>query len=57
MPDCPDFPSIVKAVDNSRVVTALLNSKGGTLALLAAWTLLWEFVLKPLGRWLKGRNA
>lgn len=61
--DCPvfDFAALVEAIDQSRVVTALLNSTGGTVALLAAWTLSWEFLVKPFGRllrrWTGGRNA
>ena len=53
--DCPvvDLAGLFKAIDESRVVTALLSSQGGTLALLAAWTLSWEFLVKPLGRLLR----
>ena len=51
--ECPDLDALVVAIDQSRLVTALLNSKGGTLALLAAWTLGWEFLVKPAGRFLR----
>lgn len=60
--DCPDLDALVIAIDQSRVITALLDSKGGTLALLASWTLGWEFLVKPFGRLLRrlgggnGRN-
>ena len=55
--DCPDLDGLVRAIDQSRVVTALLESKGGTLALLAAWTLFWEFAAKPVGRWIRRKES
>lgn len=55
--DCPDLDGLVVAIDQSRIVTALLNSKGGTLALLAAWTLGWEFIVKPIGGMLRRKSG
>jgi len=56
MPDCLIDGSFITAIDESRIVTALLESKGGVPALLLATIIAWELLVKPLYRMVKGRT-